>query len=315
MNFQGLGEIRDFQFYLDVAFNAGSKAAQHERDNTKNNDRLNKSKDIELARIKVARAKLEKQLRDILIAFPSLDGMTEFYQELVRTTLDYEQVKKSLGAVNWAANQVAMFGRKFELKLKGAKELPTINMQRRAFFGRASSILKQIGPELRILENARKTMKTFPSIKQKLYTAAIAGFPNVGKSTLLAKLTGSKPQIQDYEFTTKTLNVATFGETVRVQCIDTPGTLNRADKMNSIERLADVALKYEADIVVFVFDPTYDEKKQFELLNKLKELDKEMLIYVSKTDLKEAPEKLGDEIIIDSEDLKRELISRAKKEI
>ena len=168
MNFQGLGEIRDYQFYLDVAFNAGSKTAQHERENSTNKDRLNKSKDIELARIKVARAKLEKSLKDILLAFPSLDNMTEFFQEMVRTTLEYDEIKKALGGVNWAVKQVSSFGRKFELKIKSSKELPTINTHRRAFFGRVSSILKQIGPELKTLENARRIMKTFPSIKQNI---------------------------------------------------------------------------------------------------------------------------------------------------
>ena len=311
MNFQGLGDIRDYQFYLDVAFKAGSKAAEHERDNTKNKDRLNKSKDIELARVKMARSKLEKQLKDILLAFPSLDGMTEFYQEMVRTTLDYEQLKKSLGAVNWAANQVAMFGRKFEHKIKASKELPTINKHRKAFFGRASSVLKQVSEDLENLENARKVMKKFPSIKQKLFTVAIAGFPNVGKSTLLAKLTGSKPQIQDYEFTTKTLNVASFGETIKVQCIDTPGTLNRPDKMNSIERVADVAMKYEADFIVFVYDTTMEHEKQMKLLEKIKELDKPLIVYASKTDIKAPPEKLGD-VLIDSEDLKKELLNKAR---
>ncbi len=314
MNFQGLGQIMDYQFYLDVAFKAGSKAAEHERENTKNKDRLNKSKDIELARVKMARSKLEKSLRDILLSFPSLDGMTEFYQEMVRATLDYEELKKSLGAINWAVMQIANFGRKFELKIKSSKELPTINKHRRAFFGRASSILKQVGKDLENLENARRVMKKFPSIKQKRFTVAIAGFPNVGKSTLLAKLTGSKPKIQDYEFTTKTLNVASFGETIKVQCIDTPGTLNRPDKMNNIERVADVAMKYEADFVVFVFDPTMDYDKQIRLMNKIKELDKPMITYVSKTDIQAPPEELGEDIIIDANDLKKELLKKAKKE-
>jgi len=38
-------------------------------------------------------------------------------------------------------------------------------------------------------------MKGFPSIKTNLPTIAIAGFPNVGKTTLLSKITDAKPKI------------------------------------------------------------------------------------------------------------------------
>ncbi len=63
-----------------------------------------------------------------------------------------------------------------------------VNVARREFAGRAFSVMKQIRKELEFLEQARKILSEFPSIKSDMKKIAIAGFPNVGKSTLLAKI-------------------------------------------------------------------------------------------------------------------------------
>ena len=75
-----------------------------------------------------------------------------------------------------------------------------------------------------------------------------------------------------------------------VQVIDTPGTLNRYDKMNDIEKIAYAAMKHVGEILVYVFDLTegcgYTIKQQMELLERIKkELKKEIIIYLSKSDM------------------------------
>ena len=114
----------------------------------------------------------------------------------------------------------------------------------------------------------------------------LAGRPNVGKSTLLSKLTQAKPAIANYEFTTRRLNLgyAKIGH-YKIQFIDTPGTLARFEKMNEIEKQAHLALKYLADLIVLVIDPTGKLQEQRRLLDQLKSLDKEMISYLSKTDI------------------------------
>lgn len=289
MDFQKIKRVENPDFYLDVAFKrAKNKADLARSESKKMKTRLSKSKNIELQKLSVIKDTLQSHFEKIVKSFPSLDDMSEFYKEMIKNTLDYATLKKSLGAVNSAKLVTGDIFRVYDRKIKRCQDLKKINDYRREYYGRISSIPKRIKKELSYLENARKTMRKYPNIKEGMPTICIAGFPNVGKSTLLAKLTTAKPEINKYPFTTKGVNVGYMEQKYdKVQFVDTPGTLNRFDKMNYIEKIAYLAMKYVADKIVYVFDLTeeYPLKDQEKLLKRVKGLDKEVVIYLSKTDI------------------------------
>ena len=102
------------------------------------------------------------------------------------------------------------------------------------------------------------------------------------------KLTGSKPEIDSYPFTTKRINVAYIKEDKKkIQLLDVPGTLNRFNKMNDIEKQAELVINYLADLIVYVFDLTenYPLENQVKLFDNIKKLNKKIIVYLSKTDL------------------------------
>ena len=282
MNFQALNKIENADFFIDIAFRKAKEKANDLRGSIKGT-RLERSSKIESAKIEEISKSLVQNLNKIIRNYPSIDSLPEFYIQLVKNFVDYAELKQALGGVNWAVERVKEFDRKYKRLIKSCKDLEKINAYRREYYGRVSSLIKQINKQLKLLDDFRKVMKDFPAIKDR-FTVCIAGFPNAGKSTLLSKLTPSKPEINSYAFTTKILNVGYLGI---IQIIDTPGTLNRFDKMNMIEKQAHLAMKYCADIIIYVFDPTFphsldDQKK---LLSKLRNLDKPVLVYLSKTDI------------------------------
>lgn len=288
MNFQSLHKVENHKFYLDIAFSRAKKAGDDMRSQKLRGTRLEKSRKIEIAKLDSIKNTLKEHFNLIIKSFPSFDDLSEFYKELIKANLDYKDLKKSLGAMNWAKNKVMFFHNEFKRKIKKTKHLDAVNNYRRQFYGRISSVVRQVKNNLEFLETARKVMKDFPAIKTGLKTVAIFGFPNVGKTTLLSELTQSKPEIASYPFTTKGINVGYMKKSHRkIQLIDTPGTLNRFEKMNTIEKTAYLALKYLAEEVIYVFDITepFPLKDQVKLLKVLKRMKRPIYIYLSKTDV------------------------------
>lgn len=299
MNFQDLKKIEKPQFYLDVAFRrAGEKSATMREKQYK--DKLTKSRQIELQKLEIVKQTIINALDQILRSYPSIDSLDEFYVELIKCTLDYVSLKKSLGALNWCNSKINDFYKIYKSKILRVREIRHINNLRREYYGRVSSLIKQIKSNLLYLEQARKTMKSYPAIKTKLFTVCIFGFPNVGKTTLLSRLTSATPEIAAYPFTTKGLNLGYFESSYnKIQLIDTPGTLNRFDKMNNIEKQAYLAVKHLAHLIIYVLDPTgeYPMEDQKKLLEKIRSVNKPVLVFISKTDLPDAkdPEQMINE--------------------
>lgn len=282
MDFQKIHRIEDYNFYLDLAFRKAKKRAQTL---SKQLDlkKLERTKVIELERINTIKQLLYDRFSSIIKSYPNFDKFSIFYKELIKCTLDYKQLKKSLGAIQWAKEKIYALSDFYTKKIRNSANVTKMNSYRKEFYGRIASILKQIRNALKYLEHARRVIKGYPIIKDKP-TVAICGFPNVGKTTLLFKLTGSKPEINLYAFTTKNINI---GYLNNIQLLDTPGTLNRLNKMNNIEKQAYLAIKYCADLLIYVFDLTepYPLNKQVRLLNNLKKLNKDIILYLSKTDI------------------------------
>jgi nucleolar GTP-binding protein len=224
----------------------------------------------------------------VLKSFPSIDNLSEFYKELINITLDYAYIKKSLASLKWCVEKNKEFLKTYKNKIKLATEIERINQYRKEFYGRVASTLKQINKHLEYLEFSRRTMLDYPSIKTSLTTIAIIGFPNVGKSTLLSKLTTAKPKIASYAFTTTGINIG-YAEinSNKIQFLDTPGTLNRFERQNTVERIATLAIKYIADGMIYVFDLTEASsplEDQVKLYENLKKSRKPIIIFLSKTD-------------------------------
>ena len=236
---------------------------------------------------------LEKYVKN----FPSIDNLPPFYRELIDLKISVDKLKKALGAIDWARKTCQMIYSKQSKSLKKSRKIDFLLKKQQEIYGRISSVVRQIDKELILLFEAQNIIKKFPEISE-IPTVVIAGYPNVGKSSLLKCLSSAKPKIAQYPFTTKEIYVGHLERKQRykidrIQIIDTPGLLDRPlSKKNEIEKQAVAALKHLADVIAFVIDPTetcgYKLDDQMHLLSQIKNLfvNSTFIIVENKADIK-----------------------------
>jgi nucleolar GTP-binding protein len=258
---------------LDKAFSRAKKAASKTR--TSKIPRQMKGKRVEEARVKTSCQVIIASFQSILDKTPKVEDLPMFYQDYIDVVVGVDELKKSLGALNWAVALLSKIENQYVHKIRRSKSENAANIRREAF-GRISSIMNRIREELTFLDYAKARLRNMPTIDFEATTAVIAGFPNVGKSTLLRKLTTAEPKVADYPFTTTGIQIGHLERRwKKYQIIDTPGLLDRPIKdMNEIELNAMVALEHLADVIMFIFDVSetsgYLMDSQFKLLEEIK---------------------------------------------
>ncbi|HZX20174.1 MAG TPA: GTPase [archaeon] len=254
------------------------------------------SKLLKVKKLNAAKSKrfgeyLQKEILDLSKKFPLIEEMNPFYRDLLGAIVDVDKLKQNLSALNSSSKILKKIRSIYGAKFYSAKTIEESDRTLKEFEGRMISVVKKLEKPLIALKVESKKLKELPSIDFEAPTIVLGGYPNVGKSTLLKRITGSNAKISPYQFTTKQINVGHFEFKYRkIQFIDTPGLLDRPN-LNGIEKKAVAALKHLASIIVFVVDPTqgcgFSVDEQLELLSKMrKEFEgKRILVVVNKIDI------------------------------
>lgn len=153
--------------------------------------------------------------------------------------------------------------------------------------------MRSIDRDLLFLNEARNLLRKMPSIDPEKPTILIAGYPNVGKSSFIISITGARPEVASYPFTTRGIVVGHLlrGDK-RYQVVDTPGLLDRPmGERNEIERQAVAALSHLQGVVLFILDPSehcgYPLDSQLRLAEDLSGwITLPMLMVANKVDIK-----------------------------
>eukprot|EP00252_Welwitschia_mirabilis_P009746 TRINITY_DN22597_c0_g1_i1.p1 TRINITY_DN22597_c0_g1~~TRINITY_DN22597_c0_g1_i1.p1 ORF type:complete len:673 (-),score=112.61 TRINITY_DN22597_c0_g1_i1:311-2329(-) len=209
-----------------------------------------------MRKVKYTQQNFHEKLSTIIDDFPRLDDIHPFYGDLLNVLYDKDHYKLALGQVNTARNLIGKVAKDYVRLLKYGDSLYRCKCLKIAALGRMCTVMKRIGPSLAYLEQVRQHMSRLPSIDPNTRTILICGYPNVGKSSFINKITRADVDVQPYAFTTKSLFVGhTDYKYLRYQVIDTPGILDHPlEDRNTIEMLSITALAHLKAAVVFFVD-------------------------------------------------------------
>jgi len=200
---------------------------------------------------------LADNLSNLIRKFPSFENMPPFYREMADIIAGVDRIRISLSRLGWASRQIRLITKEYVAQIKRSRGLDT-TPARKSAFGRFSSVMRSIEKDLLFLNETRNLLRKMPTIDPALPTILIAGYPNVGKSSFIVRITGARPEIASYPFTTRGIFVGHFmrGEQ-RYQVVDTPGLLDRPmEERNNIERQTIAALSHLQGVLLFILDPS-----------------------------------------------------------
>lgn len=126
-----------------------------------------------------------------------------------------------------------------------------------------------------------------------LADVGLVGFPNAGKSTLLAAVSAAKPKIADYAFTTLTpnLGIVEYRNYKSFVMADIPGIIEGAAEGKGLGHRFLRHIERNSILLFMIPADSEDHYKEYEILYKeLQEynpelIDKEIIISISKSDL------------------------------
>eukprot|EP01035_Chromulina_nebulosa_P017418 gene17418-22968_t len=255
--------------------------------------KITRIRNFYMRKVKFTQQTIDEKFNEMLQDFPRLDDIHPFYSDLMNVLYDRDHYKLALGQINTARNSIGGITKDYLRLLKYGDSLYRCKQLKRAALGRMCTIIKKLKAPLGYLEEIRKHISRLPALDPNTRTLLLTGYPNVGKSSFMNKITRADVEVQPYAFTTKALYVGHMDHRfLRWQVVDTPGILDRPlEERNTIEMQAITALAHLQCCVLYFLDISeqcgYPIEQQIKLFESIRPLfaNKQVIMVANKTDV------------------------------
>ncbi|ORX66714.1 GTP binding protein 4 [Linderina pennispora] len=275
-NFKRIAPVPEASDFLDIVL---SKTQRKTPTVIHPGYKISRIRNFYMRKVKFTQESFDEKLRQILEEFPVLDNVHPFYADLMNVLYDKDHYKLALGQINTAKHLIDAVGKDYVRLLKFGDSLYRCKQLKRAAMGRMATIMKRQKDSLSYLEQVRQHLARLPTIDPNTRTLIVCGYPNVGKSSFMNKVTRADVDVQPYAFTTKSLFVGHMDYKYL-----------RWQERNTIEMQSITALAHLRASVMFFIDLSeqcgYSVAEQMSLFHSIKPLfaNKPTLLVVSKID-------------------------------
>uniref|UniRef100_A0A6M2DLQ9 Nucleolar GTP-binding protein 1 n=1 Tax=Xenopsylla cheopis TaxID=163159 RepID=A0A6M2DLQ9_XENCH len=289
-NFKKIAVVPPAKDFIDIIL---SKTQRKTPTVIHKNYKISRIRAFYMRKVKYTQQNFHDRLSQIIQEFPKLDDVHPFYADLMNVLYDKDHYKLGLGQLNTARHLIDNVAKDYVRLLKYGDSLYRCKQLKKAALGRMATIMKRQAANLTYLEQVRQHLARLPSIDPYTRTIIICGFPNVGKSSFINKITRADVEVQPYAFTTKSLYVGhTDYKYLRWQVIDTPGILDHSlEERNVIEMQAVTALAHLRACILYFMDLSeqcgHTLEEQVKLFESIKPLftNKPLMVVVNKIDI------------------------------
>eukprot|EP00796_Vickermania_ingenoplastis_P011927 gene11928-8208_t len=289
-NFKTITVVPSYKDFMDIVL---SKTQRKTPTVVHKGYHISRIRQFYMRKVKFTQKTINEKLTHMLQEFPRMDDIHPFYGDLMHVLYDRDHYKVALGQVGAVRHMVDNIGRDYVRLLKYGDSLYRCKQLKRAALGRMATACKKLNSALAYLEKVRQHMSRLPSIDPNARTLLITGFPNVGKSSFMNKVTRADVEVQPYAFTTKSLFVGhTDYQYTTWQVIDTPGILDHSlEERNVIEMQAITALAHLRACILFFMDLSgqcgYSIEQQVSLMKSIAPLftGKPVVVVLNKSDV------------------------------
>lgn len=279
-----LPEIRDADAIIDMLFSSASRVQGRGSD-------LSALRSRTIRKLHRIAERADRELSSYVVNFPSLN-QGSFEYDMADILSSAQKVKKSLASVQGCRNAIVTVANRAARGVAKASGAEEIHKLRDEAYGRIASLLKGINPQLQFIRKAAVSLREVPDAAGGI---VIAGFPNVGKSMLMSRITNARTRVAPYPFTTRTVVPGKLrgGSSI---VFDLPGiTREGTVSRNAYERKTMAALRHLCKLLLYIADPTescgYSLDEQLKLYEEIRaEVSPapSMLVY-SKADIRRVP--------------------------
>ncbi|KAI6021588.1 P-loop containing nucleoside triphosphate hydrolase protein [Pisolithus microcarpus] len=238
------------------------------------NFKISRIRSFYMRKVKFTQDSFDEKLGAILSEFPMLDVSVlltcpnfilndlsnrtciPFSPSLMNVLYDKNHYKLALGQLRTARHLIDQVAKDYVRLLKFGDSLYRCKQLKTAALGRMATVMRRQKDPLAYLEQVRQHISRLPAIDPNTRTLLICGYPNVGKSSFMNKVTRADVDVQPYAFTTKSLFVGHLDyKYLRWQVIDTPGILDHPlEDMNTIEMQSITALAHLKSCILYFMD-------------------------------------------------------------
>ncbi|MFC7072052.1 NOG1 family protein [Halovenus rubra] len=246
--FEGLPTTPLADELVDQAFSRAARAG-----------RAKSGHDAQQSMLLTATNIISDNLENVVAGWPDFNLLDPFYVNLADAIVNVDELRQHLNEVTWASQKAGDIRQEYESKMRNS-DAELARKHRKQAFARLADVVEEVGDDLKALLDARQELRDLPDIRPDEPTIAVAGYPNVGKSSFVNGVTRASNKEASYPFTTTRVHVGHVEhQHIRYQLVDTPGLLDRPpENRNEVESQAVSALEHAADAVLVIIDPSGD---------------------------------------------------------